>query len=70
MPNKPEFVHLLKIARSVEAQNDAIGRFVMTVGAVADILSLDMTEAAMGKAKRKLKDAAQVCRDAVWPEEG
>lgn len=42
----------------------------MTVGAVADILSLDMTEAAMGKAKRELKDAAQVCRDAVWPEEG
>lgn len=70
MPRKPtKTLHLLAIAKSLEAQNDAIGSLLIAVGAFIDIArsdkGLDMTEALL-----MLEQKTRAAQAAMWPDDG
>lgn len=61
--------HLLAMAKSLEAQNEAIGNLIVLANTAQSFAKMPQTDAKeLRDLIKRVYDAAQRCRDAVWPE--
>lgn len=61
-------IHLLQIAKSLEAQNDAIGGLLIHITTTAD-LAARMSAEHLREELEKLRERAEAVRSVIWPDD-